>query len=75
MSVLQGKNIDGFTQIASNYDPKPNRRISDNFTSSRSYTPDRKCMVIFSSNHDIEKYIRVLSGLLAKIIDVLNNDE
>jgi hypothetical protein len=55
MSVLQGNNIDGFTQLASNYDPKPNRRISDNFTSSRSYTPDRKCMVIFSSNHDIEK--------------------
>jgi len=43
MSILQGNNIGGFTQVASTNDSVPNRGIFDNFSSSRSYAPECKC--------------------------------
>jgi len=52
MSVPQGTNTSGFTQLSSSHDHIPNRRVSDNFSSSHSYAPECKRHCFYSK----EKY-------------------
>jgi hypothetical protein len=42
MSIPQGNPTGGCTQFASTRDTIPTRRVSDNFSSSRSYAPECK---------------------------------
>lgn len=42
MSVLQGVGFNGVNQLSTAHEVVPNRHISDNFSSSRSYAPECK---------------------------------
>ncbi|CAF3124072.1 unnamed protein product [Rotaria sp. Silwood2] len=58
MSVLQGNNISGFTQISSTHDSVPNRHISDNFSSSRSYAPEYHAQTTYVTQRRLCEQLR-----------------
>jgi len=67
MSAQQGNNL-GINQLTASNDTVPNRRISDNFSSSRSYAPECK-LHIFIFQKEKKKKRKLISNYICFIMN------
>ncbi|CAF0799898.1 unnamed protein product [Adineta ricciae] len=58
MSVLHINSIAAFTQLSSSHDHIPNRRVSDNFSAPRSYTPEYHTQTTYLAQHRLCEQLR-----------------
>ncbi|CAF3141238.1 unnamed protein product [Rotaria socialis] len=58
MSAFDGNNFNGINQLSSNNEPVPNRHVSDNFTSSRSYAPEYHAQAAYATQRRLCEQLR-----------------
>ncbi|CAF1233040.1 unnamed protein product [Adineta ricciae] len=56
--ILHINSIAAFTQLSSSHDHIPNRRVSDNFSAPRSYTPEYHTQTTYLAQHRLCEQLR-----------------
>ncbi|CAF0879764.1 unnamed protein product [Adineta steineri] len=58
MSFSQTNNTTSFTQLSASHENLPSRRVSDNFSSSRSYAPEYHTQTTYTSQRRLCEHLR-----------------